>query len=142
MLSSSLWTSDIQSDIGCQKSIEPQGGPKLVVVHARKVVSRINFSGASKEELFEGFGSARTQRIKDASERDFDKKPLCARDRYKLEVIWKYPRPIRDEVILRERRVRIAASHHLGKIAMHNSDAAGKVRCLRCEERVAYRLAD
>jgi hypothetical protein len=28
--------------------------------HARKIVSRINFSGASKEELLEGFGSTRT----------------------------------------------------------------------------------
>ena len=44
-------------------------------------------------------------------------------------------------MILREGHVGVAARHHLGKIAMHNTDATWKVRRLRGEECVGCRLS-
>src|SRR5262245_33073015 len=125
-----------------QQLIERQSRSIFIVAHAGEIISGVNVSCPTKKELLEGFGSARTQRINDATERDLYKKPFCARNRYKLEVVWKCPRPIRNEVILRQGHVRVAAGHHLGKIAMHDADAAGKVRHLRCEELVGRLLSD
>src|SRR5262249_8702085 len=115
-------------------SIERHGRPKLIVVHAREIVARVHVSCPSEEEFLEGFGGARTQRISDASECDPDGKALRACDRHQLEMVREYPRPIGNKVILRERHVRVAARHHLGKIAMHDADATGKVRRLGGEE--------
>ena len=84
----------------------------------------------------------RSQRIDDAAEGDLHKKPLGARNGYEREVVWEYPRPIGNEVILREGRVGVAARHHLGKIAMHDADATREVRRLRGEELVGRRLSD
>jgi hypothetical protein len=70
------------------------------------------------------------------------KETLRACNRHKLEVVREYPRPIRNEVILREGYVRIAAGDHLGKIAMHNADTAWKVRHLRSEESIGSGYSD
>src|SRR5438093_10297443 len=123
------------------RSIERQGCAVLVVAHAREIISRIHVSRSTEEELLEGFGSARTQRIENASECDLHREALCSRDRHQFEMVWEYPRPVRDEVILRKRRVRVAARHHLGKIAMHDTDATGKVRHVRGEQCVGCRLS-
>src|SRR6516162_2373593 len=72
----------------------------------------------------------------------FTKKPFGVRNGHEREVVWEYPRPIGNQVILRERHVGVAARHHLGKIAMHNADATWKVRRLRGEERVGCGLSD
>ena len=52
------------------------------------------------------------------------------------------PRPIRNEVILRERYVRITAGDHLRKIAVHDADAAWKVSHFRGEQSVGCGLSD
>jgi hypothetical protein len=112
-----------------ESGIEPQGCSILIVVHAREIVSRVNVSCAAKEELVECPEDTRTQRINNATKGDLDEKLLRVRNGYELEVPWEYPRPIGNEVVLRERCVHIAASDHLGKVAVHNADATWKVRC-------------
>ena len=57
-------------------------------------------------------------------------------------MIREYPRPVGNEVILREGHVRITAYDHLGKIAMHNAEATWKMRYLRGEEGVGCGLPD
>src|ERR1700716_2732250 len=118
----------------CCRSIERQSCSILVVGHARQIISGVDVSCPTKEELLEGPESTGTQRINHATEGDLQKKPLRARNGYELEVVWEYPRPIGNEVILRERCVHIAASDHLGKVAVHNADATWKVRYLRRED--------
>ena len=65
-------------------------------------MARINVSRPAKEELLEGHERAWTQRINDAAERDLYKKPLGTRNGYQREMVWEYPRPIGNEVILGE----------------------------------------
>src|SRR5262249_61276563 len=85
---------------------------------------------------------AGTQRINGAAEGDLYKKTLGARNGHEREVVWEYPRPIGNEVILREGHVGVAARHHLGKIAMHDADTTREVRRLCGEELVGCRLSD
>jgi len=70
------------------ESIELQSRPKLVVTHARQVISRIDLSCPAKEELLESLESARTQRIDDAAKSDLYEEPFHAWQRHKLKVIW------------------------------------------------------
>src|SRR4030095_17121913 len=60
---------------------------------------------------------------------------------YELEMIRECPRPIGNEVVLREADVRIATGEHLGYISMSNTEAAGEVFNLFCEEGVGRRLS-
>src|SRR5262245_11523942 len=124
------------------RSIELQRSSKLGVVHAREIKPGIDVSCPAKEELLEGHERAGTQRIDDAAEGDLYKKPLGAGNGYEREVVWEYSCPIRNEMILREGHVGVAAGHHLGKIAVHNADATWEVRRLRGEELVGCRLSD
>ena len=71
-----------------QRSIEPQGRSKLIVIHARQVISGIDVSCSAKEELLKGPESTGTQRIDYATKGDLYKKSLRARNGYKLEVVW------------------------------------------------------
>src|SRR6267143_3320121 len=129
------------SPIFC-RSIERQSCSILVVGHARQIISGIDVSCPTKEELLEGPESTGTQRINHATERDLQKKPLRARNGYELEVVWEYPRPIGKEVILREGYICIPAGDHLGKIAMHDANATSKVRHLRGKKSVGRGLSD
>ena len=81
-------------------SIKLQGRSKLIFAHARKIVVGINVSRLAKKELLEGRESTRTERIDNPAKRDFQREPLCTGNGHKLEVIWKDPRPIGNEVIL------------------------------------------
>src|SRR6478735_5822626 len=83
-----------------KESIEFQGRPKLVVTHARQVISWIDLFCAAKEELLESLESKRTQRINDAAKGDPHEEPVRAWDGDKLKVIWEDSHPIRNEVIL------------------------------------------
>jgi hypothetical protein len=87
------------------RSIEAQGCTKLIVIHAGEIVSRINISCPAKEELLECPQGTRTQRINYATQGDLYEILLCARNRYQLEVLREYPRPIGHEVVLRERYI-------------------------------------
>ena len=122
--------------------IERQSCSILLVAHARQIVAGIDVSCPAKEELLECLGSTRTQRVNYAAKGNLHKKPFCSYDGYQLEVIWEYPCPIRNEVILREAHIRITTSDHLGYIAMRNSDAAWKVLYLCREEGVSRGLSD
>src|ERR1700730_748575 len=122
--------------------IERQRCSILLVANARQIIAGIDVSCPTEEELLNRFESARTQRINYAAKGNLHKKPLCSRDGYQLEVIWEYPCPIGNEVILRDAHVRITTSDHLGYIAMRNSDAAWKVLYLRGEEGVCRGLSD
>src|SRR5262249_23915781 len=126
---------------GEQPLIERQSRSILIVTHAREIKPGINFLCSTKEELVEGHESTGTQWISDAAEGDFYKKSLCAQNRHEVKMVWEYACPIGDKVILRERYVRVAASNHLGKIAMYNADATGKVRRLRGEQVVGCLLS-
>jgi hypothetical protein len=53
-----------------KQSIEPQGRAKLFIIHAGKIVSRINITCQAKEEILECSGSARTLRINHATKGD------------------------------------------------------------------------
>ena len=86
--------------------------------------------------------SAGTQRINYATESDLYEKLLSARNGYELEVFWEYPRPIGNKVVLRERYVRVVASDHLRKVAVHNAETTRKVRHLCREDSVGSGLAD
>src|ERR1700730_8685474 len=105
------------------RSIECQSCSILLVAHARKIIAGIDVSGSTEEELLKRSKCTRTQRINYAAKRNLHKEPLCSRDGYRLEVVWEYPRPIGNEVMLREAYVRITTSDHFGYIAMRNSDA-------------------
>src|SRR5262249_14946903 len=126
---------------GEQPLIERQSRSILIVTHAREIKPGINFLCSTKEELVEGHESTGTQWISDAAEGDFYEESLCAQNRHEVKTVWEYACPIGDKVILRERYVRVAASNHLGKIAMYNADATGKVRRLRGEQVVGCLLS-
>jgi hypothetical protein len=46
--------------LAVEKSIEPKGRSKLIIIHTGKIVSGINVPCPAKEELLECLGSART----------------------------------------------------------------------------------
>src|SRR5262249_53927123 len=125
-----------------RRSIERQCRPIFIAIHAREIILGIDVSCSAKEKLPEGLESTGTQRISDATHGDVDKEPLRARNRDELEVVGEYPRPVGDEVVLREGHIRIAASYHLGKITMHYADATWKVRYLRGKEGVGRGLSN
>jgi hypothetical protein len=64
------------------QSVERHGRPKLGVIHAHEIISRINVSRPAEEELIEGFESTWTQRINDTSKCDIYEESLSARNRY------------------------------------------------------------
>jgi hypothetical protein len=86
-----------------QDSIESQRRCKFRVIHAREIIPGVHVSCSVKEELVEGLESARAQRMNNAAEGDLYEKLIRARNGYELEVPWEYPRPIGNEVVLRER---------------------------------------
>ena len=53
-----------------EDSIKCQARSKLIVIHAREIVSGINVPCTAEEKLLEGVESTRAQRINDPSERD------------------------------------------------------------------------
>src|SRR5260370_7591529 len=52
-----------------------------------------------------------------------------------------YPGPVRNEMMPCKGYVRITAGDHLGKIAMHDAEAARKTRHFRCEQSLGCGLA-
>src|SRR5262249_57310265 len=78
----------------------------------------------------------------DAAKGNLDGRPLRSRYGYKLEMIRECPRPIRNEVVLREANVRITTGKHLGYIPMSNAEATWEVLDLFCKEGVGRRFSD
>src|SRR5215469_8342218 len=116
-----------------QDSVEPQGRPKLLVIHVRKIISAVHVPCPAEEEFVKGFHSSGTQRISDTTQGNLRKKRLRSRNGNKLELVGEYPRPVRNEMIPGEGYVRITACDHLRKIAMHDAKATRKAWYLRSE---------
>src|SRR5215510_7190850 len=102
-----------------------------MVIHSREIASGIHVFRAAKEELLERLHRSGPERITDTAKGDLRKKRLRARDGDEREVVREDPRPVGHEVIPGEGDVRVTAGDHLGKIAMHDSEAAWKRRHLR-----------
>ena len=77
----------------------------------REITLGINASCAAEEKFFERLESARTQRINHGAKADFlweiYGKLVGSLERYQVEVIWKGPRRVGREVILRAACVRM-----------------------------------
>src|SRR5499427_737180 len=113
-----------------------------MVIHAGEIISGIDVPRPRQEELLEGLQRTRTERSYYPAEGYLYKELLSARDGNELEVVREYPRPVGDEVVLREGDISIAAGDHLRKIAMHDAEAARKVGCFRGEDRVGGGRSD
>src|SRR5215472_13837455 len=121
-------------------STERQGRTKLIVAHTRKIIARIHILGPTEEEFVECFQNTGTQWIINASQGYLRKERLRARNGNILEVIWEYPRPVRNEMIPCEGYARVTACDHLGKVAVHDAKATWKTRHFRREESVGRGL--
>src|SRR6516164_2925850 len=82
------------------------------------------------------------QRINATSKGDLRKKRLGAWHGHRPEVIREYPRPVGNEVIPSESHIRITAGHHLGEIAMHDTETTGKTPYLGGKEGVGCRFPE
>ena len=71
------------------KSIEPQGSSKFIITHPCQVIFGISVPRPAKEKLFKRHESPQAQRIKNAGERNFDKKLLSARNGHEFKVVGK-----------------------------------------------------
>src|SRR5215472_6010761 len=106
-----------------ERSAERQGCPKLILIHRCKIIPGVYVPCPAEEELVERFHGTGTHGIIDASEGDLGKERLRAWNGNKLEVIWKYPRPVRNKVVPCEGHISVTARDHLRKIAMHDAKA-------------------
>ena len=75
-------------------SIERQSRSIFIVVHPRKIIFGIDVPCPAKKELLERLLCARTERISETAESDFDGEALGSFDRHQLKVIWECPRPV------------------------------------------------
>src|SRR5689334_3016515 len=114
-------------------SIECQSGSKFLFTHGRKIIAGIYVPCAAEEEFVECFRGDGAQWIVDASQCDPGKERLRARDDDELELIWKYPRPVRNEMIPCEGDISIIAGDHFGEIAMHDAEPTREARLGRDE---------
>src|SRR5262249_879206 len=89
------------------RSIQRQRRHKVVVDHAKEVILRIDVRWPAKKEFIESFHGPWSQRIDDTTYGDLREVRLCPCNFNELELVGKYPCPIRDEVTPREGDVRI-----------------------------------
>src|SRR5205807_3024315 len=111
-------------------------------MHAREIEFGVDLPCPAEEEFLECPRRARTRWIDDSRQGNLHEKSFRARNRYQLEVPREYPRPVGNEVVLRERGVRVAARDHLREVAMHDAEASGEVGNLRSEQGIACRFSD
>src|SRR5215469_4650308 len=103
---------------GFQDSIERQRRSILIVVHPCKIIFGIDIPCPTKKELLERLLSTQAQRIDDAAEGNLHGESFCSLDWHQLEVVWKGPHPVRNQVILRKSNICITACDHFRHVAV------------------------